>query len=73
MVYPCIVYSLNKIDTDHADNLTYRATKQYSVTVIDKDPDSSIPDSILRCLPMCSFERFYPADNLNHWVFNLFY
>lgn len=70
--YPCIVYSLDGVDTKHADDKPYRITKRYSVTIIDKDPDSIIPDKLL-ALPMCSPPRFYTADNLNHWVFSLFY
>ena len=72
MTYPCMVYSLDHIAVNHADDKPYRNTKRYSVTIIDKDPDSGIPDRML-VLPMCSFDRFYTADNLNHWVFHLYY
>lgn len=72
LVYPCIVYMLDKIDTSHADDKPYVNTKSYQVTIIDKDPDSEIPDMFLE-MPLCSFDRSYTADNLNHWVFSLFY
>lgn len=72
MKYPSIVYSLSKIDTKHADNKPYRNKKCYTVTIIDKDPDSVIPDKLL-ILPMCRMDRVYTANNLNHWAFFLYY
>lgn len=72
MSYPCIVYELSRIDAAHADNMTYLYRKCYSVTIIDGDPDSEIPNRMFG-LPMCKFDRFYTADNLNHWVFLLYF
>lgn len=71
MKYPCIVYSLDTINTRYANNNSYFHTKRYRVTVIDKDPDSLIPERILS-LPFCSFDRSFTSDNLNHWVFSLY-
>lgn len=70
--YPCIVYALDDIDSLRADNIGYKNTKRYSVTVIDENPETEIPDKIA-ALPLCGFERFFIADNLNHYVFNLFF
>jgi len=72
MQYPCIVYARDTTVTKFADNNPYRYTKRYMVTVIDRDPDSLIPDKVA-ALPMCIFNRFFPADNLNHDVFNLYF
>ena len=72
MQYPCIVYNLNNMDTKYADNNPYTIEKQYSITIIDKDPDSLIPDQVA-ILPKCIFERRFIADNLNHFIFNLFF
>jgi hypothetical protein len=72
MQYPCIVYSRDDVSTQYADNHPYRNTKRYQVTVIDKDPDSNIPEEVA-FLPLCSFDRFFTADNLNHDVFTLFF
>jgi len=72
MAYPCIVYERSNIQTKFADNLPYSNAKQYRVTVIDKDPDSIIPDEILK-LPKCVFDRHYNTENLNHDVFILFF
>ena len=72
MQYPCIVYSRSLIDVKHANDKPYFLKKRYSVTVIDKNPDSVIPDKIA-ALSLCSFERNFKSDNLNHDVFNLYY
>jgi hypothetical protein len=72
MTYPCIIYKRDDAVTDFADNKPYNNTKNYQVTVIDNNPDSDIPDKVA-ALPMCTFDRFYTAENLNHDVFNLFF
>lgn len=72
MKYPCIVYRKINIRSAHADNEPYRFDNQYSITVIDANPDSEIPDKISR-LPRCSFDRPFTSDNLNHYVFNILY
>lgn len=72
MKYPAIVYSRDDILNDHADNRVYRQTTGYTVTVIDKNPDSEYVKKV-SMLPMCSFDRHYTADNLNHDVFTLYF
>ena len=72
MEYPCIVYQRDYADTKFAGNSPYHNTKRYQVTVIDRDPDSDIPDKVA-ALPMCRFDRAFVADNLNHDVFRLFF
>lgn len=72
MEYPCIVYQRSQIRTEFADNSPYSRTKRYQITVIDLDPDSDIPDKV-GSLQMCSFDRFFTFDKLNHDVFSLFF
>lgn len=72
MHYPCIVYKRDDANTAFAGNKPYRYVKRYQVTVIDTNPDSLIPDKIA-VLPMCTFNRFYTADQLNHDVYTLFF
>lgn len=72
MVYPCIIYERNYVKTAFADNNPYSVEKRYSVTVIDKNPDSVIPEKIA-ALPKCAFDRHYTADYLNHDVFTLYF
>lgn len=72
MNYPAIVYALEDIENMHADNGTYLSCKQYSVTVIDKNPDSQFVDKVT-ALPTCRFNRHYKSENLNHWNFSLYF
>jgi hypothetical protein len=72
MVYPCIVYNRDFELTRFADDKPYSRKKRYQVTVISRDPDSDIPDKIAD-LPLCTYERFYTSENLNHDVFKLFF
>jgi hypothetical protein len=70
--YPCIIYQRDDRRTEFADNNPYNHAIRYLVTVIDRNPDSDIPDKVA-ALPKCSFVRFFVADNLNHDVFSLFF
>lgn len=72
MQYPCIVYRRDTAASKYADNVPYKNTKRYQVTVIDAEADSGIPDKVA-VLPMCSFDRFFTANSLNHDVFNLYF
>lgn len=72
MKYPAIVYTRNKIDNEYADNGVYLSSREYSVTVIDEDPDSVIVDRIAQ-LVNCKHNQHYESENLNHDVFTIFY
>lgn len=72
MVYPCIRYERDNANSVFANNAPYRHTKRYQVTVIDRDPDSAIPDRVA-ALPLCTFSRHYTADGLNHDVYSLYF
>lgn len=72
MEYPCIVYKKDRADTRFAGNLPYRYTKRYQVTVIDRNPDSEIPDKVA-AIALCVFDRAFAVDNLNHDVFSLYF
>lgn len=71
MKYPAIVYSRDRIDNTSADNIIYKQDVSYSITVIDRDPDSDIVERISK-VPRIVYNRSYVADNLNHDVFTLF-
>lgn len=70
--YPCIVYERSDIDTKFANNLPYNHTKEYTLTVMDANPDSVIPDAISD-LPRCSFSRSFKVNQLNHSVFTILF
>lgn len=68
MKYPAIVYHRNNIKNTFADDKPYKQTYSYSVTLIDKDPDSEIISKIIE-LPMCTYEQHYTSNGMNHDVF----
>lgn len=72
MVYPCIRYTLERLDGENADDKTYFTSKAYNVIYISRNPDSDVPEK-LRMLPMCRFIRYYSYENLHHWVFTIYY
>jgi len=72
MKYDAIVYSLDDVDAIHADNNAYLTNRRYTVTLITKNPDNWLVNKIAE-LPYSQFNRFYTADNLNHYVFIIYY
>ena len=70
--YPCIVYNLADATDVHAENRIYRRLYRYTLTYISKDPDDPKRDQI-DDLPYCSFDRFITSDNLNHFVYTIYY
>lgn len=70
--YPCIIYKSRIPDVKYADNYKYHKTKCYEVTLIDRNPESEYFDPI-HDLPHCRMDRGYMSDNLNHWVFVLYW
>ena len=73
MRYPCIVYSRDSGDSLYANNHSYCYEQRYQVTVITKDPDSHIPEDIVRHFQMCRMDRQFVSDNLYHSVLILYY
>lgn len=73
MEYPCLRYNREDARLAKADNLTYRFTQRYTLTVITRDPDSPTAEYLVKNFPMCSIDRNYTADNLYHTVLTLYY
>ena len=71
--YPCIIYNLSNIQTRRADNMPYNLDNAYEVTYIDKNPDNTLKTQMIEHFQKCRFNRFFTSDNLNHYVYNLYY
>lgn len=69
--YPCIIYERSRIQKIPADNIAYLKNKEYSLTIIHKDADSTLPDDILDRFKLIDFDRSYKADNLYHDVYTI--
>lgn len=70
--YPCIVYERSNIHADHGDNMPLILTKEYTITSIAVDPDSTVPDQLAQ-LPRTNFDRHFTSENLNHDVFSILF
>lgn len=72
LAYPCIIYTRKKVSIEHADNKPYKKGVQYSIMLIDSDPDSVLLEKI-EALPMCAFDTHYVANNMYHDVYTIYY
>ena len=70
--YPCIVYSRKAIEKWRANNSHYKFNNSYTVTVIDRNPDSPIASAINN-MKHCEFDRQFVTDGLSHISFTLYY
>ena len=68
--FPCIIYKRADIDAQHADDMPYILSDVYTVTVMTKDPDSTLPKAVAG-LKGSRFDRYFPAESLHHNVFNI--
>ena len=74
--YPCILYEFSGQDIHYADNKRMFNWTDYSLTLVDKNPESILHKKILDlgdAENSChiKFDRFFIADNLNHWSYSL--
>lgn len=73
MVYPCIVYNKSSKAREHANDQIYIQNQEYQVTVIDRNPDSTVADRIESHFEHAVITQYYTVDNLNHVSLNLYY
>lgn len=71
--YPCVIYNIGNGDIKRADNSVYMHTNSYEIMFIYKSPNTEILEQMLGSFTMCNVSRVYVADNLNHYVFNVYY
>ena len=71
--YPCIVFDRSGARITRADNVSYRITKSYTVTLITKSADNDKYLDKLLELPMLTFDREFITDGLVHEVFSIYF
>lgn len=71
--YPCIVYTKKQPDVKRANNSIYGFTNGYDLTFITKDPDSDIPEKLLKALPMSRMNPQFVTDGLYHNSITVYY
>lgn len=72
LVYPCIIYTWDGENPKYADDCKYNIKKKYTVTIIERNPDSKIPDYI-SAIPYSSLSRRFTSDNLYHTVYSIIF
>ena len=70
--YPCIIYERSNRRDFFSNNRKYIGMLRYSVTIVDKNPDSAIPEKVA-ALPYTEFSTHFTVDGLNHDVYTLYY
>lgn len=73
IVHPCFIYELADIYSRYADDLNYNMVRQYTLTYVDLNPDSTMPERVLTHFRYCAFSRHFSQDNIHHSVFSLYY
>lgn len=68
--YPCVVYSLNGIDSIYADDNVYKLHDSYMITYITKKADDTKVEE-LAMIPKIRYDRLYTSDGLYHHVYTL--
>jgi hypothetical protein len=72
MQYPAIVYNRDLLSTQFADNAPYANKIRYQITIIDRDPDSLIPDKVA-LMPLVRYVRHYTTEGLNHDIYAVYF
>jgi len=71
--YPCIMIERGlPSSVSFADNIKYLLKKGYTITVMDRNPESLIPD-LVEELPHCQVNQAFKTEGINHTVFQLFF
>lgn len=72
MSYPAIVYNVEGISSDYANDSRYINKKRYSLIVASRTPDNTVIEELLN-IQYCSYDRQYKSDGLYHDVLTLYY
>ena len=73
MKYPCITYNKTGRSRHFGNDVIYLSQQGYQITVIDRDPDSTIGDSIERHFQHCVINQEFTVNNLYHTTLSLYY
>lgn len=71
--YPCVVYFKNALPVKYANNKIYKKKQAYTLTYVDKNPDSEMPNTILHAFSFIRTDSYYRTEGLNHTKFTLYF
>lgn len=70
--YPCIIYQLDDLPTQHANNAPYMLTHSYMLTLVNTSAGMGLAEK-LAMLPRINHSRRYTKDNLYHDVYQIIF
>lgn len=73
MIYPCIVYNKTGRNRHFGNDVIYLSQQGYRITVIERDPDSTVAETIENHFQHCIIDQNFVNDNLNHTILSLYY
>lgn len=73
LTYPCLVYNISSGTTRFAENMPYLFTRRYTLTLMDRNPDSIFFDRIAKAFPMITVDRCFSTQGIHHFVYTLYY
>lgn len=73
MEYDAIRYKLSEIKEWKANDGEYSDRNCYEVMLITRNPTNSLIHNLLHSFQYIKFVRHYTANNLNHYVYKLYY
>lgn len=71
--YPCVLYSKTSGHLTHADDKVYGIMDNYTITVIETDPDGQLAYNILNEFDRISYNTKFAKDGLYHTVLSLYF
>lgn len=74
MKYPCIKYEEEAPSVRHADDRRYLKRNRYTLTIIDENVESEIPNRLFESdLKYLDLDRIYVVDRMKHYVYTLYF
>lgn len=73
MLYPCIVYNKTDKPKKFGNDRIYIWTQGYQLTLIEKDPDSTVADELESHFQYATISQYFTVDNLYHTTISLYY
>ena len=73
MNYPCIVYNKSTNQKTFANNQIYTRRQEYTITAMDRDPDSLMGEQLEDTFDYCYITNRFTMDGLHQTTLNLYY
>lgn len=74
IVKPAILYSRLAPEKRTADNALYFSKDKYQIEVLYLDPDSELPEEIVKTLgPSASISNYFIGNNIYHAIINCYF